>query len=95
MRPEGCDGIPGDRVVFEHRTQGTGHRAVVAPCYAIDGRHVPRRPNSTSGRAEDGMNSDVGSPAVGFALEDTTGTVHRLEQYRGHWLLMVFHRHLA
>ena len=36
----------------------------------------------------------VGSPAVAFALEDTTGTVRRLEQYHGHWLLMVFHRHL-
>lgn len=40
------------------------------------------------------MKSNVGSPAVPFALEDTGGTVHRLEQYRGHWLLMVFHRHL-
>ena len=40
------------------------------------------------------MKSTVGSPAVAFSLEDTTGAVHRLEQYRGHWLLMVFHRHL-
>jgi peroxiredoxin len=40
------------------------------------------------------MRSTVGSPAVAFALEDTAGTVHRLEQYRGRWLAMVFHRHL-
>ena len=38
--------------------------------------------------------SAVGSPAVAFALEDAAGTVHRLEQYLGRWLLMVFHRHL-
>jgi peroxiredoxin len=40
------------------------------------------------------MKSQVGSPAVPFALEDTAGAAHRLEQYRGHWLLLVFHRHL-
>jgi peroxiredoxin len=40
------------------------------------------------------MTSKVGLPAVTFALEDTTGAVHRLEQYRGCWLLLVFHRHL-
>ncbi len=41
------------------------------------------------------MMSHVGSPAVAFALQDTTGTVHRLEDYRRQWLLMVFHRHLS
>jgi peroxiredoxin len=41
------------------------------------------------------MTAQAGSPAVEFALEDTAGTVHRLGQYRGHWLLMVFHRHLG
>ncbi len=41
------------------------------------------------------MKSKVGSPAVAFALEDTAGTVRRLDQFRGHWLLMVFHRHLG
>ena len=40
------------------------------------------------------MRNEVGSPAAAFELEDTAGTVHLLEQYRGHWLLMVFHRHL-
>ena len=41
------------------------------------------------------MISQVGSPAVAFALSDTAGTVHRVEQFRGRWLLMVFHRHLG
>jgi peroxiredoxin len=41
------------------------------------------------------MKSQVGSPAVAFELEDTAGTVHRLEQFRGRWLLMVFHRHFG
>jgi peroxiredoxin len=39
--------------------------------------------------------SVAGAPAVTFALEDVGGALHRLEQYRGRWLLMVFHRHLA
>jgi hypothetical protein len=30
------------------------------------------------------MTTHVESPAVEFALEDTAGTVHRLEHYRGH-----------
>jgi peroxiredoxin len=33
--------------------------------------------------------------AVAFALEDTAGTVHSLEEFRGRSLLMVFHRHLG
>ena len=41
------------------------------------------------------MKDQIGSPAVAFALEDTAGTVHRLEPFRGRWLLMVFHRHLG
>lgn len=41
------------------------------------------------------MTSKVGSPAVPFALADTAGSLHRLEQYRGRWLLLVFHRHLG
>lgn len=41
------------------------------------------------------MKSQVGSPAVAFVLEDTAGKVHRVEQFRGRWLLMVFHRHLG
>ena len=37
----------------------------------------------------------VGGPAVPFALPDAEGRLHRLEDYRGHWLLLVFHRHLG
>ena len=37
----------------------------------------------------------VGRPAIPFALPDSEGRIHRLEEYRGHWLLLVFHRHLG
>ncbi len=40
------------------------------------------------------MSRLVGSPAVSFALRDAEGRVHRLEDYRGRWLLLMFHRHL-
>jgi peroxiredoxin len=40
-------------------------------------------------------NNRLGSPAVPFDLPDTSGTPHRLEDHRGRWLLLVFHRHLA
>lgn len=36
-----------------------------------------------------------GTVAVPFELTDTSGRVHRLDQYAGHWLLLVFHRHLG
>ena len=37
----------------------------------------------------------TGQPAVLFTLHDSSGEPHRLEDYRGHWLLLVFHRHLG
>lgn len=37
----------------------------------------------------------VKRPAVDFALNDHTGQVHRLEDFRGQWLLLMFHRHLG
>jgi peroxiredoxin len=37
----------------------------------------------------------TGKPAVPFRLRDIAGRVHTLEEYRGEWLLMVFHRHLG
>ena len=37
----------------------------------------------------------TGKPAITFNLRDSRGTTHRLEDYRGKWLLMVFHRHLG
>jgi peroxiredoxin len=36
-----------------------------------------------------------GTDAVTFELCDTSGGLHRLQDYRGRWLLMMFHRHLA
>ncbi len=41
------------------------------------------------------MESRCGEPAVPFELADMQGNRHRLADYRGHWLLMVFHRHLG
>jgi len=40
------------------------------------------------------VKASVGNPAVPFALKDTAGALHRLEDYAGKWLLLVFHRHL-
>ena len=37
----------------------------------------------------------AGEPAVPFSLIDANGARHSLDQYRGHWLLLVFHRHLG
>ena len=41
------------------------------------------------------MSKLTGRPAIPFALPDSTGQVRCLEEYRGHWLLLVFHRHLG
>lgn len=41
------------------------------------------------------MGDLTGKPAVPFHLPDSGGRLHRLEDYRGRWLLMVFHRHLG
>jgi peroxiredoxin len=40
------------------------------------------------------MSGLVGRQAVPFALRDVTGREHRLEDYRGRWVLLMFHRHL-
>lgn len=37
----------------------------------------------------------TGRPAPPFALRDSDGRIHRLDAYRGSWLLLVFHRHLG
>lgn len=37
----------------------------------------------------------VGGQAPPFELPDAQSQVRRLEDYRGHWLLLVFHRHLG
>jgi peroxiredoxin len=41
------------------------------------------------------MKDLTGKPAVPFVLCDSTGQEHRLEEFRGHWLLLMFHRHLG
>lgn len=41
------------------------------------------------------MKTLTGQPAVPFQLLDSEGHSHRLEDYHGSWLLMVFHRHLG
>jgi len=41
------------------------------------------------------MSGKTGSPAVDFELQDADGRVHRLADYAGDWLLLVFHRHLG
>ena len=41
------------------------------------------------------MNDLSGQQAVPFCLKDTAGREHCLEEYRGSWLLLMFHRHLG
>ncbi|MEL7500241.1 MAG: hypothetical protein AAFN77_21775 [Planctomycetota bacterium] len=41
------------------------------------------------------MSRLLGTPAIKFELPDTENAIHRLEDDRGHWLLLVFHRHLG
>lgn len=37
----------------------------------------------------------TGKPALPFALADSRGNIHHLADHAGHWLLLVFHRHLG
>jgi peroxiredoxin len=41
------------------------------------------------------MKNKTGHPAIEFTLLDANGASHSLEDYRGQWLLLVFHRHLG
>ena len=41
------------------------------------------------------MTSRVGKTAVDFDLPDSQDAAHRLADYAGNWLLLVFHRHLG
>ena len=41
------------------------------------------------------MSNLVGKPAPQFTLYDADGTPHQLEDFRGKWLLLDFHRHLG
>ena len=37
----------------------------------------------------------TGKQALPFTLSDSTGTSYSLDDFKDHWLLMVFHRHLG
>jgi peroxiredoxin len=37
----------------------------------------------------------AGKTAIPFSLRDAKGRMHSLDEYRGSWLLLVFHRHLG
>lgn len=41
------------------------------------------------------MKNLTSSPAFSFNLPDTNGEFHQLADFRGSWLLMMFHRHLG
>jgi hypothetical protein len=41
------------------------------------------------------MRAKTGKPAHPFRLQDIDGRVHSYEDFKGNWLLMVFHRHLG
>lgn len=41
------------------------------------------------------VNNKVGQEVPSLAFKDITGREVRLEQFKGNWLLLVFHRHLA
>lgn len=41
------------------------------------------------------MQELTGQPAIPFTLNDSTGRCYRLDDFRGQWLLLVFHRHLG
>ena len=41
------------------------------------------------------IESKVGAASLWFQLPDTNGVIHRLRDYAGQWLLLMFHRHLA
>ncbi len=41
------------------------------------------------------MEMPTGGAAVPFSLADADGAVRTLEEFRGRWLLLVFHRHLG
>lgn len=41
------------------------------------------------------MQSRVGRLAVPFTSDDAQERTHHLDDYQGHWLLLVFHRHLG
>jgi peroxiredoxin len=53
---------------------------------------VPQPQSLRRGRSA--VSASLRHPAPSFALKDSAGTLHRLEDYAGKWLLLIFHRHL-
>jgi peroxiredoxin len=41
------------------------------------------------------LNNLTGKPAIPFTLRDSSGATRRLQDFKGNWVLMVFHRHLG
>lgn len=41
------------------------------------------------------MESACGRPGLPLELPDTEGRIRTLAEFRGRWLLLVFHRHLG
>ena len=41
------------------------------------------------------MPLSAGDPAPKFELPDADGKIRRLEDFSGHWLLLMLHRHLG
>jgi peroxiredoxin len=41
------------------------------------------------------MSDLTGKPAKPFSIHDCNGNLHSQEEYKGSWLLLVFHRHLG
>ena len=41
------------------------------------------------------MSNLTGKAAINFSIMDSNGTRHTQKEYKGIWLLMVFHRHLG
>lgn len=37
----------------------------------------------------------TGTAAPHITIKDSSGIVHTLEEFKGSWLLLVFHRHLG
>ena len=68
---------------------------VVMDSFTVEEINNTRKWTTISIERENSMQNRVGKPAVPFDLDDMQGQPHRLEDYRGYWLLLVFHRHLG
>lgn len=54
-----------------------------------------RLPEATVAAQHTAMTDRTGTVAADFELADADGRVRRLEDWRGRWLALVFHRHLG